>query len=146
MASPPLLFHPEARLEALEAFDWYSHRSQQAADAFEEELRDAGRAIEHSPELWAHLPGGYASLPDETFSLRHHLSGSRGPDRDRGNSTWPAKAGLLEMAIGCQVTGRVSQCMFRGRKRPHGAVSPFTEIETLMGRTAFPLTRDRNQL
>jgi toxin ParE1/3/4 len=53
MASPLLSFHPEARMEALEAFDWYSQRSQQVAGAFEEELRDAGRAIEHAPELWA---------------------------------------------------------------------------------------------
>lgn len=58
MASPRLFFHPAARVEALEAFDWYSQRSQQVADAFEEELRDAGRAIEHAPELWALYLGG----------------------------------------------------------------------------------------
>jgi plasmid stabilization system protein ParE len=54
MASLPLVVHPDARVEALAAYDWYSQRSQQAADAFQEELRIAGRAIEHSPELWAH--------------------------------------------------------------------------------------------
>ncbi len=40
-------------MDALEAYHWYSQRSQQAADAFQEELQDAGRSIEHSPELWA---------------------------------------------------------------------------------------------
>ncbi len=54
MASLPLFVHPDAGVEAIEAYDWYSQRSQQAADAFHTELQDAGRAIEHSPELFAH--------------------------------------------------------------------------------------------
>ncbi len=53
MASLPLFVHPDARIDALEAYDWYSQHSQKTADAFQEEFRDAGRAIEHSPELWA---------------------------------------------------------------------------------------------
>ena len=54
MASLPLFVHPDARIDTLEAYDWYSQRSQQVADAFQEELRDAERVIGHSPELWAH--------------------------------------------------------------------------------------------
>ena len=42
MHSLPLFFHPDARVDALEAYDWYAKRSQQAADAFREELHDAG--------------------------------------------------------------------------------------------------------
>ncbi|MHB0961513.1 MAG: type II toxin-antitoxin system RelE/ParE family toxin [Pirellulaceae bacterium] len=58
MVSRRLVVHPEARMEALEAFDWYSQRSPQVANAFEEELRDAGRAIEHAPEMWASYLSG----------------------------------------------------------------------------------------
>ncbi|MEQ8785394.1 MAG: type II toxin-antitoxin system RelE/ParE family toxin [Pirellulaceae bacterium] len=53
MASLPLEFHPEARLETFEAFDWYAARSMEAAHAFQQELADAGRAIQSHPELWA---------------------------------------------------------------------------------------------
>ena len=53
MASPPLKFHPDARIDALEAYDWYAERSQEAADAFQEEIQDAGRAIREFPERWA---------------------------------------------------------------------------------------------
>ena len=53
MARLPLEFHPDARIDAIEAYDWYAGRSQQAADAFQEQLQDAGRAIQHSPERWA---------------------------------------------------------------------------------------------
>jgi len=50
----PLEFHPDARIDAIEAYDWYAERSQQAAIAFQDELQDSGRAIQHSPELWAY--------------------------------------------------------------------------------------------
>jgi len=53
MARLPLEFHPDARTDAIEAYDWYAERSQQAADAFQQELQDAGRAIQHLPERWA---------------------------------------------------------------------------------------------
>jgi len=49
----PLEFHPDARIDALEAYDWYAERSQQAADTFHEELQVAGRAIQQSSERWA---------------------------------------------------------------------------------------------
>ena len=52
MAKLPLEFHPDARIEALEAYEWYAERSQSAADAFQEELQFAGNAIKESPELW----------------------------------------------------------------------------------------------
>jgi plasmid stabilization system protein ParE len=39
MARLPLEFHPDARVDALDAFDWYAERSRQAAAAFQEELR-----------------------------------------------------------------------------------------------------------
>ena len=53
MARLPLEFHPDARIDALEAYEWYAVRSQEAADAFQEELQDSGRAIQASPERWA---------------------------------------------------------------------------------------------
>ena len=58
MASLPLFLHPDARMDALDAYDWYCQRSQQAANAFQEELREGGRAIEHSPELWPRYLSG----------------------------------------------------------------------------------------
>lgn len=54
MPELPLEFHPEAREEAIEAYDWYAQRSQSAADAFWDELQDAGKAIQKSPEFWSH--------------------------------------------------------------------------------------------
>jgi plasmid stabilization system protein ParE len=49
----PLAFHPDARVDAMEAYKWYASRSQDAADAFREELQNAGKAIQRSPLLWA---------------------------------------------------------------------------------------------
>jgi toxin ParE1/3/4 len=53
MAKLPLQFHSGARMDAFEAFDWYAKRSQNAADAFQEELENAGKSIQHSPERCA---------------------------------------------------------------------------------------------
>ncbi len=53
MARLPLEFHPGARIDALKSYDWYAERSQNAAQAFQEELQIAGRAIQRSPERWA---------------------------------------------------------------------------------------------
>lgn len=50
MADPPLVFHPDARIDALAAYDWYFQRSPHAAEAFQNELREAGLAIQRSPE------------------------------------------------------------------------------------------------
>lgn len=53
MAELPVEVHPEARLEAIEAYDWYAARSHNVADAFQEELENARRAIQKSPDFWA---------------------------------------------------------------------------------------------
>ena len=53
MTSWPMEFHPDARIDAIEAYDWYAKRSREAADLFQEEFQDAGRAIRQSPERWA---------------------------------------------------------------------------------------------
>ena len=53
MAKLRLEFFPDARKDVLKAYDWYAERSQDAADAFQDELEDARRAIEHSPERWS---------------------------------------------------------------------------------------------
>ena len=53
MAELPLEFHPDARWDAIEAYDWYAERSQQAAEAFQRELQDAGSAIQRFPLRWA---------------------------------------------------------------------------------------------
>ena len=53
MVKLPLEFHPDARSEAIAAFDWYGERSPSAAKAFYEELQDAGNAIQQMPERWA---------------------------------------------------------------------------------------------
>lgn len=53
MGKLPLEFHPDARIEALEAHDWYVKRSTLAAEAFQNELQDARRAIQNAPDRWA---------------------------------------------------------------------------------------------
>jgi toxin ParE1/3/4 len=53
MARLPLEVHPDARMDAIEAYAWYAERSASAADAFREELEIAGSAIQRSPESWA---------------------------------------------------------------------------------------------
>ncbi len=52
MSRPLLEFHPDARVDVLQAYDWYADRSQTAADAFQEELQRAGIAIQRNPLLW----------------------------------------------------------------------------------------------
>ena len=53
MAKLPIEFHPDARTEVLEAFDWYAQHSEAVANSFLAELEFAGNAIQESPELWA---------------------------------------------------------------------------------------------
>jgi toxin ParE1/3/4 len=53
MAKLPLDFHPDARIDAVEAYRWYAERSQDAAEAFRTELQNAGNSIQQSPEFWA---------------------------------------------------------------------------------------------
>ncbi|MFO0903215.1 MAG: type II toxin-antitoxin system RelE/ParE family toxin [Pirellulales bacterium] len=58
MADLPLVFHPDARIDALAAYDWYFQRSPHAAEAFQNELREAGLAIQRAPERWAEYTSG----------------------------------------------------------------------------------------
>ena len=53
MAKLPIDYHPEARIEADEAFDWYLDRSCAAAERFQRELETAQTAIQNAPEAWA---------------------------------------------------------------------------------------------
>ena len=52
MAKLPIDYHPKARLEAMEAFDWYRVRSLLAAKRFQRELEDAQRDIKDLPDAW----------------------------------------------------------------------------------------------
>ena len=58
MAKLPLQFHPEARLEALDAYSWYFDRSPRAAEGFQAELGRAGEAIQESPERFGNYLHG----------------------------------------------------------------------------------------
>jgi len=53
MAKLPVDIHPEARLEADAAFDWYRERSLRVADAFLQAVEQARTAIQNAPDLWA---------------------------------------------------------------------------------------------
>jgi toxin ParE1/3/4 len=53
MAKLPIDYHPEARLEADEAFDWYLERGRTVAERFQRELETAQAAIQKSPAAWA---------------------------------------------------------------------------------------------
>jgi hypothetical protein len=53
MANLPVLFHPAARADALEAFEYYSSQSQEIASEFITELERGGIAIQASPTTWA---------------------------------------------------------------------------------------------
>jgi plasmid stabilization system protein ParE len=53
MAKHTIELHPEARLEADAAFDWYRERSIRAAETFLHAIEQARMAIQDSPELWA---------------------------------------------------------------------------------------------
>ena len=58
MAKLPLELHPDARADAIDAFDWHAERYFEIANAFRQELQDAGRAIQDSPERWAKYLAG----------------------------------------------------------------------------------------
>ena len=53
MAERRLVFHQEARLEALEAHDYYAEKSVALGKAFEAELANAINAIASDPQIWA---------------------------------------------------------------------------------------------
>jgi toxin ParE1/3/4 len=49
----PIEYHEMARLEAMDAFDWYWVRSPAAAERFQRELGIAQLAIQDFPEAWS---------------------------------------------------------------------------------------------
>jgi plasmid stabilization system protein ParE len=53
MAKLPIYYHPEARIEADDAFDWYRERSRTAAERFQQQLEAAQDAIQATPNAWA---------------------------------------------------------------------------------------------
>ena len=52
MGSLSLEFQPDARVDILDAYDWYADRNLAVADAFQDELQRAGIAIQRNPLLW----------------------------------------------------------------------------------------------
>lgn len=54
----PVVFHSEARRDALEAYTWYLKQSESAAIAFESELEAARIAISRSPLMWGNYLWG----------------------------------------------------------------------------------------
>jgi toxin ParE1/3/4 len=58
MSRLSLEYHPLARFDAIEAYDWYAERSQAAAAAFLDALDRAGAAIQRSPLLWGNYLSG----------------------------------------------------------------------------------------
>jgi plasmid stabilization system protein ParE len=52
MTDRRLYYLAAARLEAVEAFNWYFQRSEQAASAFLHELEHAIELIAESPQVW----------------------------------------------------------------------------------------------
>jgi hypothetical protein len=46
-------YHPEATVEASEAYQWYARRSDRAAEGFWQELREARQRVTQQPEAWA---------------------------------------------------------------------------------------------
>ena len=52
MAKLPIDYHPAARLEADDAFDWDRDRSHRAAGRFQRELERAQTTIQNSPDAW----------------------------------------------------------------------------------------------
>jgi plasmid stabilization system protein ParE len=58
MAKLSIKYHPAARLEALDAFEWYRDRSLGAAERFQSELELAQAAIAEAPETWAEYRDG----------------------------------------------------------------------------------------
>lgn len=93
MDERPLLFHPEARQDFVEAIDWYAERSPNAAHAFQEAVKSAGLEISKAPEMWpTYLLGTRRyllkrfpfalvyRLTDEQIQLIAVAHGSRRPD------------------------------------------------------------------
>ena len=66
MSEKPLVFHPQAEVEALNSYRWYARRNVDAADAFQCELEQSRKMIEHAPDAWPAFVHG-----TRKFVLRH---------------------------------------------------------------------------
>lgn len=53
MVEHSIEYHPAARLEAIDAFDWYRGRSRGVAEHLQHELARAQLDIQESPDRWA---------------------------------------------------------------------------------------------
>ena len=51
-------FHPEARVEILEAYDWYAEQNRAAGDAFFVEVDRVIDSIAEAPQMWPRHIGG----------------------------------------------------------------------------------------
>jgi plasmid stabilization system protein ParE len=60
-------YHSDAVLESWEAYRWYEARSENAAEAFWEELRRARRSVELHPRSWTPYLHGTRCLKLEHF-------------------------------------------------------------------------------
>lgn len=49
----PIEYHPEARLELIGALEWYSDRSLESAQKFNQQIEQAQDAIQKDPNAWA---------------------------------------------------------------------------------------------
>ena len=58
MVKLPIEYHPEARREADEVFDWYLERDHAVAERFQQELETAQTTIQRSPDAWAEYMHG----------------------------------------------------------------------------------------
>ena len=96
MARLPLSFHPDARLDALHAFEYYSDSCSTVADAFREELLLAGNRIPGITRTLAELYLGHEAIPDEEVSVCCCLSISGEAHRDYRRRTRPTETGVLE--------------------------------------------------
>lgn len=69
MAISPQVFeyHPEAVTEATAAFYWYADRSEEVADRFWNELRDARRLVTAKPMTWSAYLHGTRILQLDNF-------------------------------------------------------------------------------
>lgn len=75
--SRPIIFHPEAEAEILQALAWYEERSRLAARAFVQELTHVVRLASRSPNSW---PGSFGEtrrvvFPRFPFDLIFRMKG-----------------------------------------------------------------------
>lgn len=60
-------YHPQAIVEATEAYDWYQSRSKAAADSFWYSLRRARISVSEYPTIWPPHIAGTRRCPISNF-------------------------------------------------------------------------------